>query len=136
MQILSVNIGRPEHVEGHTALTGICKRPVAGPVAVGPLGVEGDAVMDTKNHGGLDQAVYLYGRVVDVACRRHWVDPTEPLRAAVLAPAHGVLVTSATLADSALEDPFALAEMRTGSARLPERPKTLRLASPFDYSAH
>jgi ATP-dependent DNA helicase DinG len=79
------------------------------------------------------EAVYLYGRVIDVACRRHWVDPTEPLRAAVLAPAHGVLVTSATLADPALEDPFALAEMRTGSARLPERPKTLRLASPFDY---
>ena len=79
------------------------------------------------------EAVYLYGRVIDVACRRHWVDPTEPLHAAVLAPAHGVLVTSATLADPALEDPFALAEMRTGSARLPERPKTLRLASPFDY---
>ena len=26
------------------------------------------------------EAVYLYGRVVDIACRRHWVDPTEPLR--------------------------------------------------------
>ena len=79
-------------------------------------------------------AVYAYGRVVDVACRRHWVDPTEPLRAAVLSPAHGVLVTSATLADSTLADPFALAEMRTGAARMPERPKTLRLASPFDYA--
>lgn len=82
------------------------------------------------------EAVHLYGRVVDVACRRHWVDPTEPLRAAVLSPAHGVLVTSATLADSTLDDPFALAEMRTGAARLPERPKTLRLASPFDYEAN
>ncbi len=82
------------------------------------------------------EATFLYGRVVDVACRRHWVDPTEPLHAAVLAPAHGVLVTSATLADSALEDPFSLAEMRTGAARFPERPKTLRLASPFDYAAN
>ena len=81
-------------------------------------------------------ATYLYGRVVDIACRRHWVDPTEPLRAAVLSPAHAVLVTSATLADSTLDDPFALAEMRTGSARLPERPKTLRLASPFDYASN
>ena len=81
-------------------------------------------------------ATYLYGRVVDIACRRHWVDPTEPLRAAVLSPAHGVLVTSATLADSTLDDPFALAEMRTGAARLPERPKTLRLASPFDYETN
>jgi ATP-dependent DNA helicase DinG len=81
-------------------------------------------------------ATFMYGRVVDAACRRHWVDPTEPLAATVLAPAHGVLVTSATLADSTLDDPFALAEMRTGSARFPDRPKTLRLASPFDYEAN
>jgi ATP-dependent DNA helicase DinG len=76
-------------------------------------------------------ATFLYGRVVDAACRRHWVDPTEPLTNAVIAPAHGVLVTSATLSDPALDDPFALAEMRTGAARLPERPKTVKLASPF-----
>jgi len=81
-------------------------------------------------------ATFLYGRVVDAACRRHWVDPTEPLHAAVLAPAHGVLVTSATLADPALDDPFALAEVRTGAARFAERPKTLRLASPFNYAEH
>jgi ATP-dependent DNA helicase DinG len=81
-------------------------------------------------------ATFLYGRVVDAACRRHWVDPTEPLTAAVIAPAHGILVTSATLADSTLDDPFALAEMRTGAARLPERPQTLRLQSPFDYAAN
>ena len=79
-------------------------------------------------------ATFLYGRVVDAASRRHWVDPTEPLTNAVIAPAHGVLVTSATLADNTLTDPFALAEMRTGAARLPDRPKTLRLASPFDYA--
>ncbi len=80
------------------------------------------------------EGTFLYGRVVDAACRRHWVDPTEPLMNAVIAPAHGVLVTSATLADQTLDDPFALAEMRTGAARLPERPKTLRLPSPFDYA--
>jgi ATP-dependent DNA helicase DinG len=43
-------------------------------------------------------------------------------------------VTSATLADAAHPDPFAIAEMRTGAARLSERPRTLRLASPFDYA--
>ncbi|HEX2561180.1 helicase C-terminal domain-containing protein, partial [Phenylobacterium sp.] len=81
-------------------------------------------------------ATFLYGRVVDAACRRHWVDPTEPLTHAVIAPAHGVLVTSATLADPTLDDPFALAEMRTGAARLPDRPKTIRLTSPFDYASN
>jgi len=44
-------------------------------------------------------------------------------------------VTSATLADPNHPDPFAVAEMRTGAARLSERPKTLLLASPFDYAA-
>jgi ATP-dependent DNA helicase DinG len=81
-------------------------------------------------------ATFLHGRVVDAACRRHWVDPTEPLANAVLTPAHGVLVTSATLADPTLDDPFALAEMRTGAARLPTAPKVVRLASPFDYGAN
>src|SRR5580658_9833305 len=33
-------------------------------------------------------ATYMYGRMVDAACRRHGVDPSEPLAAAVLAPAH------------------------------------------------
>ncbi len=80
------------------------------------------------------EAVYHQGRAADAAFRRHWVDPTEPLEAAVLRPAHGVLVTSATLADPGHPEPFALAEMRTGAARLEEPPRLLRLASPFDYA--
>jgi MOSC domain-containing protein YiiM len=62
MKILSVNVGRPEHIDGHKALTGICKRPVSGPIQVHELGLAGDAIMDTKNHGGPDQAIYLYGQ--------------------------------------------------------------------------
>ena len=80
------------------------------------------------------EAVNAFGRIADAAYRRHWVDPTEPLEAAVLRPAHGVLVTSATLSDPGHESPFALAEMRTGAARLSDPPKLLRLASPFDYA--
>jgi ATP-dependent DNA helicase DinG len=81
-------------------------------------------------------ATFHHGRVADAAFRRHWVDPTEPLEAAVLRPAHGVLVTSATLSDPGHETPFALAEMRTGAARLPEAPKILKLTSPFDYASN
>jgi ATP-dependent DNA helicase DinG len=82
------------------------------------------------------EAVFAHHRIADAAFRRHWVDPTEPLEAAVLRPAHGVLVTSATLSDPGHESPFALAEMRTGAARLPDPPKLLRLASPFDYATN
>ena len=73
--------------------------------------------------------------VADIAYRRHYVDPSEPLAAAVLEPAHGVLVASATLSDPAQERPFALAEERTGALRLPAAPRTLRLLSPFDYES-
>jgi MOSC domain-containing protein YiiM len=42
--------------------TGIDKRPVPGPVRVGPLGLVGDSILDTNNHGGLLQAVYAYAQ--------------------------------------------------------------------------
>jgi MOSC domain-containing protein YiiM len=42
--------------------SGIGKRPVAGPVRVGTEGVEGDAVVNRKHHGGPDQAVYAFAR--------------------------------------------------------------------------
>jgi ATP-dependent DNA helicase DinG len=82
------------------------------------------------------EARFHSGQVIDAAYRRHWVDPTVPLQEAVLSPAHGVLVTSATLTDPTSPEPFALAEMRTGAARLPEPPRVLKLASPFDYAAN
>lgn len=60
--ILSVNIGQPTWAEwvGEDRATGIDKRPVAGAVRLEPLGVEGDHVLDTSAHGGVDQAVYAY----------------------------------------------------------------------------
>jgi MOSC domain-containing protein YiiM len=40
--------------------TGIFKKPVSGPVAVRPLGLEGDAQGDLRHHGGPHKAVYAY----------------------------------------------------------------------------
>jgi ATP-dependent DNA helicase DinG len=81
-----------------------------------------------------------FGRIHDVALRRHWIDPTVPLEAAVILPAHGVLVTSATLSDPIAEasggDLFGMARMRTGAARLIEPARTLKVESPFDYAAN
>ena len=125
--------GDRARIEG--ALRGIDRRArMALPAWRSMLQALVDQSEDDPNFVDWFEATYLYGRVVDAAYRRHWVDPTEPLMAAVLSPAHGILVTSATLSDQALSDPFALAEMRTGAARMPERPKTLKLASPFDYA--
>jgi MOSC domain-containing protein YiiM len=59
---VSVNIGQPTAAAwaGNKGVTGIDKRPVAGPVRLTELGVEGDHVLDTRVHGGVDQAVYAY----------------------------------------------------------------------------
>jgi ATP-dependent DNA helicase DinG len=72
------------------------------------------------------------GRDSDVGLERHWIDPTIPLAAEVLAPAHGALITSATLRDSTLDD-WTAAEIRTGAGHLPEPPRRALFGSPFDY---
>lgn len=62
MRVLSVNTGsaRPLRIGGRNILTAIGKAPVAGPVAVGRLGLQGDEQADPSVHGGLDKAVYAY----------------------------------------------------------------------------
>ncbi len=70
------------------------------------------------------------GREYDVAIHRRWLDPTKPLATAVLSPADGVLVTSATLRGG--ED-WAAADARTGAAHLPNAGH-FEAESPFDYA--
>jgi len=62
MKILSFQIGMPETVEvaGKQKVTGFCKRPVAGPIHLGPEGPEGNGVADTQHHGGVDKAICCY----------------------------------------------------------------------------
>ncbi|MEU4036030.1 MOSC domain-containing protein [Streptomyces collinus] len=73
MKLLSLNLGRPRPVpytDQPEGVTGIDKQPVGqpvrvaapGPKGVGASGVAGDAVCDTRHHGGDDQAVYAYAR--------------------------------------------------------------------------
>lgn len=53
---------------GSVGTTAIDKRPVDGPVQVGPLGLHADVQADRAHHGGPDQAVYL----IDESEREHW----------------------------------------------------------------
>ncbi|MEV8307052.1 MOSC domain-containing protein [Streptomyces flavidovirens] len=73
MKLLTVNLGRPEAVDytdAPSGRTGIHKQPADGPVrvvapgpkGVGASGLVGDAVCDTRHHGGNDQAVYAFAR--------------------------------------------------------------------------
>ena len=76
------------------------------------------------------------GRDFDVGFERHWVDPTMPLANEILEPAHGALITSATLRDTGADNPDAhwqSAEVRTGALHLPLPPRRASFGSPFKY---
>jgi ATP-dependent DNA helicase DinG len=74
----------------------------------------------------------IEGREFDIGLHRHWLDPTRPLAEAVLKPAHGVLVTSATLRGGG---DWETAEARTGAAHIAGPVRRFEAASPFDYAA-
>ena len=76
---------------------------------------------------------------VDVGQLRHWLDPMVPFSEAVLAPAHGVAVTSATLRDNQTtpaeteEEEWHSARLISGAAHLPHPALVSAHKSPFDY---
>jgi len=97
--------------------------------------------------GGLEQparpefvdwfaAERIDGRDIDIGFHRHWVDPSQPFAKFVAEPAHGMLITSATLRDGSgnIEADWEAAERRTGAVHLPLPAVRAALPSPFDYA--
>jgi ATP-dependent DNA helicase DinG len=71
----------------------------------------------------------------DVALLSHLLDPTEAFIETIAAPAHGLLMTSATLRDGAdAETAWENAEARTGAAHLAVPAIRAGFDSPFDYA--
>ncbi len=75
----------------------------------------------------------IEGREFDIGLHRHWLDPTRPFAEVVLKPAHGALVTSATLKGGG---DWEGAEARAGAPHLLRAPDRFEVESPFDYAAH
>ena len=87
-----------------------------------------------------------FNREADVGMYRHYLDPTEPFVNSVIKPAHGAVITSATLRDSlGLPQPandeqeeavadWTSAEARTGTRHLLSPATRAAMASPFDYA--
>ena len=69
-RLLSVNVGLPQEVawQGRTVRTAVWKRPVAGPVLVRRLNIDGDGQGDLAGHGGEHRAVFVY----QVESYRYW----------------------------------------------------------------
>jgi ATP-dependent DNA helicase DinG len=72
------------------------------------------------------------GREYDVGLHRHWLDPSRPFAKTVLEPAHGALVTSATLRAGGDWD---VAEARSGAQHLLRPAQRFEAPSPFDYGS-
>ena len=70
-------------------------------------------------------------REFDVGLHRHWVDPMKPIARTVLEPAHGVMLTSATLTDRGEWASWPHAVARNGAAHLEIAPR-LAIGHPFD----
>jgi len=70
-------------------------------------------------------------REFDVGIHRRFLDPMKPFARVVLEPAHGVMLTSATLRDG--EDWLA-AIARSGAAHIEVQPLLAAAESPFDYA--
>jgi MOSC domain-containing protein YiiM len=62
LTLVSVNVGKVQPIRNAkpSGKTGIYKLATSDPVEVTPLGLRGDAIVDTENHGGLDQAVSVF----------------------------------------------------------------------------
>jgi ATP-dependent DNA helicase DinG len=73
----------------------------------------------------------IEGREIDIGLHRHWLDPSRPFAETVLKPAHGALVTSATLRGGGDWD---VAEARSGAHHLSRPAVRFEAASPFDYA--
>ncbi len=77
------------------------------------------------------------GHEIDVGMYRHWVDPMRPFAELVAKPAHGLLITSATLTDGSgdVARDWEAAEARTGARHLAIPALRVGVPSPFDYPA-
>ena len=96
--------------------------------------LDGPPATETVEWFSLDR---IDGLEIDVSVTRSWVDPGIPFAERVARPAHGLVVTSATLSDGAPDQElgWCAAEAATGLRHLAARPAAALIPSPFDYAA-
>ncbi len=75
-------------------------------------------------------------REFDIGIHRRWLDPMKPFARVVLEPAHGVMITSATLKDGYAREgsDWASAVARSGATHIGVGPRLAAFDSPFDYA--
>jgi ATP-dependent DNA helicase DinG len=142
VKTLSQQLERPAEdldTASRTRIDGLCRSLERR--AVMPLTAWRD-MLKALNHQTPEEFVDWFGvdridsRDMDIGLHRHWVDPTLPFARAVLDPAQGVAITSATLRDGTGDDSadWDSADQQTGILHLASTPVRSALPSPFDYA--
>lgn len=95
MHLAALNIGHPAVLvrHGRQYSTAINRKPVSGPVVLGPSGLEGDRVSDDRVHGGPDKAVCCYPS-------EHYAHFSARLGVELAVPAFGENFTTAGLVET------------------------------------
>lgn len=96
--VVSIQTGRIAPLGPEGVASGFVKSPVAGPVRIGRLGLEGDEQADLTVHGGPDKAVYCYS--FDHYCR--WLDELPRHRLALVPGGFGENLTLTILDEDAV----------------------------------
>jgi MOSC domain-containing protein YiiM len=96
-RLVSVNLATV--YTGPEGRTGIDKRPVAGRIALRDDRVVGDTVVDTRDHGGRDKAVYAYAREDAAWWARELDREVEPGNFGENLSTEGVAVTGAVIGE-------------------------------------
>ncbi|MBL8491345.1 MAG: MOSC domain-containing protein [Rhodocyclaceae bacterium] len=117
-RIDALHAGPVRPLAGDGRPSAIAKAPLAGPVAIGPLGIAGDEQADRVRHGGPDQALQLFP-----AGHYRRLAACFPEAAAVLVPGRLGENLSADLEEHAvcIGDVFALGTARVQVSR-PRKP--------------
>ncbi len=95
--------------------------------------LEGSAQPDFVDWLAVDRSE---AREYDIGLHRRFLDPMKPFARVVMEPAHGVMLTSATLCDHGPEgEIWDSAVARSGAGHLNIVPRLAAFNSPFDYAA-
>lgn len=77
MELLGIQIGKAEPTPAKTGMTGHFKTPTDF-AQIEEHGVVGDVICDLANHGGVDQAVYIFGEPDRIWWANHLERDTPP----------------------------------------------------------
>ncbi len=107
LRLLAVCIGTSQPIAAKSGRTGHFKTPTPGGAEIAKNGLIGDTIVDTKHHGGPEQAVYLFGE----RDRIWWENELQtPLPAGFMG--ENLLIDGLASADICLGDIIEIGEVR------------------------